>query len=114
MDAKADQVHHAIEDMHGRIHELHTDSGGGGSESSPIVTEEKRPDNGKPFTIVGVGASAGGYEAFADFLKHLPPNTGMGIVLVQHLDPKHKSKLTELLRRSTKVPVVEARHGMAV
>jgi two-component system CheB/CheR fusion protein len=114
MDRKADDVHHGIEDMHERIHEMRTDAASDEAEPSAIVIEEKRPDNGKPFTIVGVGASAGGYEAFVDFLKHLPASTGMGIVLVQHLDPKHKSKLSELLAHSTKVPVVEAVDGMAV
>jgi two-component system CheB/CheR fusion protein len=45
------------------------------------------------FPIVGVGASAGGLEAFTDLLKNLPTDTGMGFVLVQHLDPQHESAL---------------------
>ena len=48
--------------------------------------------------IVGVGASAGGLEAFTEFLKHLPLDTGMGFVLVQHLDPTHESALTQIPR----------------
>ncbi len=114
MDSSADEVHHAIEDFHERVHQMRTDGQAAGAEPSAIVTQEKRPDNGKPFTIVGVGASAGGYEAFVDFLRHLPTNTGMGIVLVQHLDPWHKSKLSELLGQSTSIPVIEARDGMPV
>jgi len=43
------------------------------------------------FPIVGVGASAGGLEAFTGLLKHLPVDTGMAFVLVQHLDPQHES-----------------------
>ena len=43
------------------------------------------------FPIVGVGASAGGLEAFQDLLRALPADTGMGFVLVQHLDPVHES-----------------------
>lgn len=113
-DTKADHVHQAIEDMHERVRGMRKKADDSDVELAAIVTEEKRSANGKPFTIVGVGASAGGYEAFVDFLEHLPTDTGMGIVLVQHLDPKHKSKLTELLRQSTKVPVVEARDGIAV
>jgi two-component system CheB/CheR fusion protein len=59
------------------------------------------------FPIVGIGASAGGLEAFTEWLKHLPVDTGMGFVLVQHLDPQHKSGLTQLLARVTSMPVRE-------
>ena len=45
------------------------------------------------FPIVGVGASAGGLEAFTELLAHLPDDTGMAFVLVQHLDPHHESSL---------------------
>ena len=44
--------------------------------------------------VVGVGASAGGLEAFTELLSHLPDDTGMAFVLIQHLDPKHESHLT--------------------
>ena len=67
-----------------------------------------------PFPIVGVGASAGGLEAFRQLLGNLPADTGMAFVLVQHLDPKHESRLAELLGRATPMPVHEARHGQAV
>ncbi len=69
---------------------------------------------GGAFPVVGVGASAGGLEAFTRLLKHLPPDTGMGFVLVQHLDPTHESKLTELLDRAARMPVVEPRNGIRV
>jgi two-component system CheB/CheR fusion protein len=49
------------------------------------------------FPIVGIGASAGGLEAFMQLLQALPEHTGMAFVLVQHLDPRHDSKLAELL-----------------
>src|SRR5713101_341654 len=48
------------------------------------------------FPIVGIGASAGGLEAFTAFLKHLPSDSGMAFVLIQHLDPKQHSELTDL------------------
>src|SRR5437867_4278071 len=73
-----------------------------------------RPSKNKSFPIVGIGASAGGFEAFKLLLEHLPAHTGMGFVLVQHLDPTHESKLTELLSRSTRLRVVEVRNGMSV
>jgi len=59
------------------------------------------------FPIVGVGASAGGLEAFTAFLKDLPPDSGMAFVLIQHLDPKQHSGLTDLLSKATKMPVLE-------
>src|SRR5260370_12247879 len=65
-------------------------------------------------TVVGFGASAGGLEAFTEVLTHLPAKTGMALVLVQHLDPKHASVLTSLLARSTSMPVLEIRDGMPV
>ncbi len=59
------------------------------------------------FPIVGIGASAGGLEAFTLLLRALPLDTGMGFVLVQHLDPEHESALTQILSRATSLPVSE-------
>ena len=59
------------------------------------------------FPIVGVGASAGGLDAFTELLKNLPTDTGMGFVLVQHLDPQHESALATILQRATSLPVHE-------
>jgi two-component system, chemotaxis family, CheB/CheR fusion protein len=72
------------------------------------------PDEQELFPIVGIGASAGGLEAFTEFLTHLPNDTGMGFVLVQHLAPDHKSLLTEILAKATRMPVIEVRDGMTV
>jgi len=66
------------------------------------------------FITVGMGASAGGLEAFEQFFRHMPPDSGLAFVLVQHLDPSHASILTEILQRCTAMPVVEARDQMAV
>lgn len=66
------------------------------------------------FPIVGVGASAGGLEAFTRLIKHLPANTGMAFVLVQHLDPEHESKLPELLAKTSKMPVLEVANNTRV
>jgi two-component system CheB/CheR fusion protein len=64
--------------------------------------------------IVGIGASAGGLEAFDEFFRHMPPDSGMAFVLVQHLDPSHTSLLTDILQRSTPMPVVEAQDQVPV
>ncbi len=66
------------------------------------------------FPIVGIGASAGGLEAFTQLLEHLPLDTGFAFVLVQHLDPQHESALTQLLARVTALPVREATHNLRV
>jgi two-component system CheB/CheR fusion protein len=64
--------------------------------------------------IVGIGASAGGLEAFRTFFTHMPADTGMAFVLVQHLAPDHKSMLVDLLGASTKMSVVEASDGLEI
>jgi two-component system, chemotaxis family, CheB/CheR fusion protein len=57
--------------------------------------------------IVGIGGSAGGFEATMDLLRHLPSKNGMIFVVVQHLDPHHASKLASLLGKVTTMPVIE-------
>jgi two-component system, chemotaxis family, CheB/CheR fusion protein len=64
--------------------------------------------------VVGVGASAGGLEAFQNFLTAAPPDGGVAYVLVQHLDPNHESMLAELLGRRTTMPVRQVTDGMTV
>ena len=59
--------------------------------------------------VVGIGASAGGLEAFTELLGHLPDDTGMAFVLIQHLDPKHESHLTELLSKESTMPIAEVK-----
>ncbi len=76
--------------------------------------ESTEPSHSKNFPIVGVGASAGGLEALSELLTHLPAQTGMAFVLIQHLDPTHSSQLSDLMSRVTKMPVGEARDGMGV
>jgi two-component system, chemotaxis family, CheB/CheR fusion protein len=78
------------------------------------LTEPPQDQSFEQFPIVGVGASAGGLEAFTQLLENLPTDTGMAFVLIQHLDPTRDSLLTELLNRKTSMPVTEVRDGMAV
>ena len=75
--------------------------------------DDARP-NAATFPIVGIGASAGGLEAFSEFLAALPANTGMAFVLVQHLDPDHPSLLTTLLARTTAMTVEEVQDGVRI
>jgi two-component system, chemotaxis family, CheB/CheR fusion protein len=72
------------------------------ASSAPLDDpKELAPD----FPVVGIGASAGGLETFTQLLAHLPTDTGMAFILVQHLDPSHPSLLAEILSRVTKMPV---------
>src|SRR5918994_3272444 len=73
--------------------------------------EAKRPQHnlGVPFAIVGVGASAGGLEAYTALLAGLPADTGMAFVFVPHLAPSHASMLPEILQRATQMPVSEVK-----
>ncbi len=75
------------------------------------VDEQARDDS---FPIVGIGASAGGLEAFTQLLRELPSDVNMALVLVQHLDPTYKSMLTELLSRTTNLTVLEVTDGVRV
>jgi two-component system CheB/CheR fusion protein len=63
---------------------------------------------------VAVGASAGGLEAFVELLRHVPPDSGMAFVLIQHLDPTRPSFLSDMLARSTSLVVREIRDGVRV
>ncbi len=69
-------------------------------------------DNG--FYIVGIGASAGGLEAIETFFDHMPHDTGMAFVVIQHLSPDYKSLMVELLSKRTKMEVLRAAEGMIV
>jgi two-component system CheB/CheR fusion protein len=67
-----------------------------------------------PFAVVGIGASAGGLEAFTAFFDAMPPDGGMAFVLVQHLPPDRESLIAEILQRHTAMPVAQVEDGMPV
>jgi len=66
------------------------------------------------FPVVGIGASAGGLDAFKKLLSAMPVDSGMAFVLIPHLDPTHESLMVELLAKQTAMPVREAQDGMPV
>lgn len=80
------------------------------SAAQPAPTD-RRLDR---FPVVGIGASAGGLDAFTQLLSHIPADTGMAFVLLQHLDPTRPSLLSELLAPLTPLPVQQAAEGMAI
>ncbi len=73
-----------------------------------------RSKAGEPLMVVGIGASAGGLDPCRRFFSAMPTGSGIAFVVIQHLDPVHKSEMAPLLGRTTRMPVVEASDGMKV
>ncbi len=88
------------------------------TDGPPAASEEQLaaelPPKGPVFVVVGIGASAGGLEAFIDLLQGLPPDPGLALLFVNHLEPHRKSQLAEILAQVTPLRVREAAEGMAV
>jgi two-component system, chemotaxis family, CheB/CheR fusion protein len=78
------------------------------------VDGKQQQNQNELFPVVGIGASAGGLEAFMQLLSHLPIDTGMAFVMIQHMLAAQESRLSEILARSTKMPVYEVTDGMRV
>lgn len=68
--------------------------------------------NQSDFCVVGIGASAGGLEALEEFFRNAPADIGVAFVIVQHLDPSHKSIMVDLIRRCTAMNVYQVEDGM--
>ena len=75
--------------------------------SAAVRTIPAEPANDNSPRVVAVGASAGGLEAFTELLGHLPNDTGLSFVFIQHLDPSHDSHLAELLSKASSMTVSE-------
>jgi two-component system, chemotaxis family, CheB/CheR fusion protein len=90
---------------------LSAEHSGATADAQPIPDQEAGG-----FPVVGIGASAGGLAAFEAFFSGMPPDSdpGMAFVLVQHLAPDHKSILTDLIGRYTRMQVFEVEDGMVV
>ena len=88
---------------------------GGRNKRSTMNPQDPRSSReGLLFPIVGIGASAGGLEALEQFLRHVPKESGMAFVIVQHLDPSHKGIMAELLQRTTAMEVFQVQDRMQV
>lgn len=84
-------------------------------ESLPkLIINSDISEQNSPVRIVGIGASAGGLDALERFFLHVPDNTEMGFVIIQHLSPNHKSLMAELLGKFTTMPVREAQEGWRI
>jgi two-component system chemotaxis response regulator CheB len=82
------------------------------SEPDEVELPEKaRPFAGAAFDVVALASSAGGIAALSEILGSLPGDFPAAIVIVQHLDPRHRSLMADILRRRTALDVVQAREG---
>jgi two-component system CheB/CheR fusion protein len=88
---------------------------------SQSMKKPRRPTRRSPsaktrnsFPLVGIGASAGGFESISTLLKNLRPDTGLAFVIIQHLGPESHSRLANLLVKTTSMPVFEIRDGVPV
>lgn len=78
------------------------------NKSNPALKpEEKQISTSINFSIVGIGASAGGLEALEQFFGNVPDNSGLAYVVIQHLDPNHVGIMPELLQRTTAMKVFQ-------
>ena len=85
------------------------------TSGQPAVPETPQDTPRYPdFPIVGIGASAGGLEAFEAFIKAIPGDSGMAYILVPHLDPNHVSILPDLLQKHTGIPVCQITDGSRI
>jgi two-component system CheB/CheR fusion protein len=82
--------------------------------SSPQGANPLAPSSGLPFTVVGLGASAGGLAALSRLLEAMPAAPGMAFVVVMHLSPKHESSVAEILQKSTRMDVVRLSKATAI
>lgn len=78
-------------------------------EKAPAPPAAAARASSRPFPIVGIGASAGGLEALGLFLANVPKDSGLGFVIVQHLDPTHKGIMVSLLQRGTAMSVEQVK-----
>ena len=79
----------------------------------PKVIQKKKP-RGNDLLIVGIGASAGGLETLEAFFRKMPSDSGIAFVIIQHLSPKHKSIMAELLAKHTRMAVCEIKDATAL
>jgi len=84
------------------------------SDSSHMVGVSAKGKRSKPKYVVGIGGSAGSLEAFEQFFRDMPTDTGMAFVLVSHLDPTQKGLMPELVGHITKMKVFQAKDGSRV
>src|SRR5262245_30177463 len=83
------------------------------ADAADRAAGEVRPPSARSMlTIVGIGASAGGLQAFEKFFSHVSVQSGLAFVVIQHLAARHTSILRDLIARATQMPVLDAQDGV--
>ena len=86
----------------------------GKTKQSANSKEQSTPKKNKGFPIVGIGASAGGLEALEGFFSHIPVKSEIAFVVVQHLAPMHRSIMDSLLKKYTRMKILQVHDGMKI
>jgi two-component system, chemotaxis family, CheB/CheR fusion protein len=84
------------------------------TETTSVRRQSPASARADDLSVVAVGASAGGIEAFTEFVRNLATDTGLAFVFIQHLDPTHQSILSVIVGKETKMPVTEVTDGLQV
>ena len=80
-------------------------------KNAGVADKKSKP---KSFPVIAIGGSAGSFPAYEKFFSKMPADSGMAIVIIMHLDPLHKSQLSEVLQHYTSIPVIEATDGLTI
>jgi two-component system CheB/CheR fusion protein len=80
--------------------------------SKGIMAKKTKGGNIKPAFIAGIGASAGGLEALEEFFSHMPSDSGLSFIVIQHLPSDHKSVIDSLIKKYTKMKSMQIKDGM--
>jgi two-component system chemotaxis response regulator CheB len=83
----------------------------GGARLAPAPGTTYADGLSEPFEIVALAASAGGLGALTRVLSALPGDFPAALAVVQHVDPRHRSLMAEILARRTRLKVSEAKNG---
>ena len=83
-------------------------------ENKTTQTDSENESTLQPFALVALGASAGGLEALQDFFDRMPADSGMAFMVIQHLSPKGKSLLRDILQKHTLMKVMTTEDGMRI
>ncbi|MDR4497518.1 MAG: PAS domain-containing protein [Candidatus Scalindua sp.] len=85
-----------------------------GEKAVKAVLTDKKKENNNLIPVIGIGASAGGLEALEGFFVNMPPESDMAIVIVQHLAPNYKSIMGSLLKKYTRMKILDIEDGMTI
>ena len=80
-------------------------------QKEPPKKQQKKQTSAGQFPVIGIGASAGGLEAFGALFQKMPEDTGMAFILIQHIEPSHVGNMVSLIQKQTRMPVIEVKNG---